>query len=58
MPKLSLIVSPAEAAKLKRDAIAAGYRNVSEYIRATFALQPANLGGQRTGSGRPKKEAK
>lgn len=58
MPKLSLLVSPAEAAKLKRDAVAAACINVSAYLRKLAGLAPANLGGQRPGSGRKRKEAK
>lgn len=51
--KLTILVSPAESAKLKADAAAGGHRNVSAYIRHLAGLQNVPTGGRRPNSGRP-----
>lgn len=55
MSSLKLATTPAELAKLKRDAERAGHASLAAYLRSLAGLSQRQMGGKRAGAGRPPK---
>ena len=51
MSNLKLAATPAELAKLKRDATRAGHASLAAYLRSLTGLAPRQVGGKREGAG-------